>query len=53
MPTGTIVVETSEREKAGVVLYARVSCTDQKADLDRQVTRLAASATGKDMRAGC
>ena len=28
MPTGTILVEASEREEAGVVLYARVSSTD-------------------------
>ncbi len=39
-PTGTILVEASEREEVGVVLYARVSSTDQKADLDRQVARL-------------
>ena len=46
MPTGTILVEASEREKAGVVLYARVASTDQKADLPR----LAAFATENDMR---
>ena len=30
MPTRTILVEASEREKVGVVLYARVSPMDQK-----------------------
>ena len=50
MPTGTILVEASEREEVGVVLYARVSSTDQKADLDRQVARLAAFATENGMR---
>jgi putative resolvase len=32
-----------------VVLYARVSAHDQRADLDRQVARLAAWATGQGM----
>jgi putative resolvase len=50
MPSGTILVEAPERENGGVVLYARVSSTDQKADLDRQVARLAAFAAEKRMR---
>lgn len=41
MPTGTILVEASERRDMGAVLYARVTSGDQKADLDRQVARLA------------
>ncbi|CAB1128277.1 Resolvase YneB [Candidatus Hydrogenisulfobacillus filiaventi] len=49
-PTGTILVEAPERETAGVVLYARVASADQKADLDRQVARLAAFAAEKRMR---
>ena len=32
-PTGTILVESAEREDVGAVLYARVSAADQKADL--------------------
>jgi putative resolvase len=50
MPTGTILVEAGERKEVGAVLYARVSTADQKADLDRQVARLAAFATENDMR---
>jgi putative resolvase len=50
MPTGTILVEAPARENGGVVLYARVSSTDQKADLDRQVARLAAFAAEKRLR---
>jgi predicted site-specific integrase-resolvase len=46
-PTGTILVEAPERKEAGVVLYARVSSADQKADLERQVVRLAAFAAEK------
>ena len=34
----------------GVVIYARVSSHDQRADLDRQVSRLTAWATGQDLR---
>jgi putative resolvase len=44
MPTGTILVEAEGRKEAGAVLYARVSSADQKADLDREVARLAAFA---------
>lgn len=40
MPTGTILVEAPEEAAAGVVLYPRVSCADQKADLHRQLERL-------------
>ena len=50
MPTGTILVEASERKEVGAVLYARVSSADQKADLDRQVARLAAFAAENGMR---
>jgi putative resolvase len=34
----------------GVVIYARVSSHDQRADLDRQVSRLTAWAIGQDLR---
>jgi predicted site-specific integrase-resolvase len=50
MPTGTILVEAPEREETGAVLYARVSSADQKADLERQVARLAAFAAEQGMR---
>ena len=43
-------MEASEREEVGVVLYTRVSSTDPKAGLDRQVVRLAAFATENNMR---
>ncbi len=49
-PTGTILVEVPKQEDAGAVLYARVSSADQKADLDRQVARLAAFAAEKGIR---
>jgi putative resolvase len=49
-PTGTILVEVPERQEAGAVLYARVSSADQKADLDRQVARLAAFAAEQGIR---
>lgn len=42
LPSGTILVDVPE--KMGAVLYARVSSADQKADLDRQVARLASFA---------
>ncbi len=50
MPTGTILVEAGEPRGTGVVLYARVSSADQKADLDRQVARLATFAAENGMR---
>jgi len=48
--TGTILVEVPERQDVGVVLYARVSSADQRADLDRQVARLAAFAAERGIR---
>jgi putative resolvase len=39
-PTGTILVKEPEAVSDTVVLYARVSSADQKADLDRQIARL-------------
>jgi putative resolvase len=47
LPSGTILVDVAK--PAGgqrVVLYARVSSHDQRADLDRQVSRLTGWATG-------
>jgi predicted site-specific integrase-resolvase len=47
LPTGTILVHPPKPNKIGeVVLYARVSSSDQKSDLDRQVARLTTHATG-------
>jgi putative resolvase len=50
LPSGTILVDTPGSppgERA--VLYARVTAYDQRADLDRQVARLTAWATGQGM----
>ena len=50
LPTGTILVtEEAVTPKRGVAIYARVSSSDQKADLERQVGRLAAFATQSSM----
>lgn len=48
LPTGTVVID-AERRADGVVLYARVSSGDQKADLDRQISRLAEYAVANKM----
>ena len=45
-------VDAAERESARTVLYARVSSHDQRSDLDRQVARLTAWATGQGMVVG-
>ncbi len=48
--TGAILVdEPRERESGGAALYARVSFSDQREDLDRQVGRLAAWATAQGL----
>jgi putative resolvase len=50
-----ILVRTTpagEGAAGGVVIYARVSSHDQRADLDRQVGRLTAWATEQDLRVG-
>ena len=53
LPTGTIVVVEDMVEKNampnGAALYARVSGSDQKSDLDRQVARLTEYATANNM----
>lgn len=49
-PTGRYLVLTEgERSAGGAALYARVSSADHKPDLDRQVARLSAWATGSDL----
>jgi putative resolvase len=42
----------SEGAAGGVVIYARMSSHDQRADLDRQVARLTEWATGQDLTVG-
>jgi putative resolvase len=49
LPSGTIMVDTPSSDSPHgerTVLYARVAAHDQRADLDRQVARLAAWASG-------
>lgn len=40
LPTGTVIVHAENPKTEGVALYARVSSSDQKCDLDRQLARL-------------
>jgi putative resolvase len=49
LPSGTILVEApgSSSPAGRAVVYARVSAHDQRAELDRQVARLTAWATGQ------
>jgi putative resolvase len=47
LPSGTIVVDRPRPIAAGVAVYARVSSSDQREDLDRQVGRLAGWATAE------
>jgi predicted site-specific integrase-resolvase len=49
LPTGTIII-LSEPKEVGVSIYARVSSNDQKADLDRQVSRLAVYAATEGLK---
>jgi len=42
--TGTIIIKTKETESGHVAIYARVSSSDQKSNLDGQVARLLAFA---------
>ncbi|MGH9127657.1 MAG: IS607 family transposase [Acidimicrobiales bacterium] len=49
LPTGTILVDEDRPAPAGVAVYARVSSSDQRADLDRQVARLTTEATGRQL----
>ena len=51
LPTGTVILHPpASTLEGGVALYARVSSSDQKADLDRQVARLAEFAANQDLR---
>ncbi|MGH6815037.1 MAG: IS607 family transposase [Hyphomicrobiaceae bacterium] len=50
LPTGTILVyPPAVPQTSGVVLYARVSSADRKADLERQLARLVSYATSTGM----
>lgn len=50
LPTGTVVVDAKPQATGtGVALYARVSSDDQKADLDRQLSRLTQYAVANKM----
>jgi len=50
LPSGTILVDTPGSPPGGrVVLYARVTAYDQRGELDRQVAKLTAWATGQGM----
>ena len=40
LPNGTIILSEQEKRPLVVAIYARVSSSDQKTDLDRQVARL-------------
>lgn len=49
-PTGTVIIHPPTTvESDGVALYARVSSTDQKRDLDRQLARLTEYAVSRKM----
>jgi putative resolvase len=51
LPSGTIMVDVvgGGRDVGTVVVYARVSSADRKADLDRQVARVTEWATGQHL----
>lgn len=51
LETGTVIVQTpAAAPEDGVALYARVSGSDQKADLDRQLARLSEFAAKRGYR---
>ena len=45
LPTGTIIVKPPKEGPTGVAVYARVSSSDQRSDLDGQVARVVAFVT--------
>lgn len=52
LPTGTILVDPPPQRVERAALYARVSSNDQKADLDRQLSRLVQGATERKLNVG-
>lgn len=49
LSTGTIILSESEEKASLAAIYARVSSSDQKGDLDRQIARLVAYANAKGL----
>ena len=49
MASGTVIVHDAEQRAGTVALYARVSSSDQKNDLDAQMGRLAAYASANNL----
>ena len=49
-PTGTIIVKHPKAEPTGVAIYARVSSSDQRSDLDGQVARVVECVTNWSRR---
>ncbi len=50
LPTGTILVHPEQQQQQRVALYARVSSSDQKEDLQRQLQRLRDYASSHGLR---
>lgn len=48
-PTGTILIKDFPNENIHVAIYARVSSSDQKLDLDRQLSRLVTYANSQGL----
>ena len=48
-PSGTILVKDTPESEGVVAVYARVSSSDQRADLDRQIVRLLEYANSRGM----
>lgn len=49
LPTGTILVYPEKQTSGKVAIYARVSSSDQRSDLDRQVARLVEWSTAQGL----
>lgn len=49
LPTGTIIVRRPEVQEGTTALYARVSGSDQKKDLSRQIQRLKEATVAEDI----
>lgn len=49
LPNGTIILSEADEQPSTVAVYARVSSSDQRRDLDRQVARLVSFANEKGL----
>ena len=49
LPTGTIILKPPKAASTGVAVYARVSSSDQRSDLDGQVARVVAFVTSEGL----